>query len=83
VLYKSKVLESWGRGIGLMVDECRRVGIPEPEFHADGGFVNVIFHYKNNTVGQSPTATPQLPHSYPTVIPQIEKVLIAIGANLF
>ena len=66
VLYKSKVLESWGRGIGLMVDECRRVGIPEPEFHADGGFVNVVFHYKNNTVVQNPTVTPQLPHSYPT-----------------
>lgn len=26
---------------------------------------------------------PQLPHSYPTVTPQVEKVLIAIGANLF
>lgn len=22
VLYKSKILESWGRGIGTMVDEC-------------------------------------------------------------
>ena len=26
---------------------------------------------------------PQLPHSYPTVTPQVEKVLIAIGANVF
>ena len=32
VLYKSEVLESWGRGIGLMISECRRVGIPDPEF---------------------------------------------------
>ena len=31
VLYKSEVLESWGRGIGLMISECRRVGIPDPE----------------------------------------------------
>ncbi|MDO5650345.1 MAG: ATP-binding protein, partial [Gallicola sp.] len=31
VLYKSKVLESWGRGIGLMVNECQRVGLPAPE----------------------------------------------------
>lgn len=30
VLYKSKVLESWGRGIGLMINECRRVGLPSP-----------------------------------------------------
>ena len=28
VLYKSKILESWGRGIGTMVDECKRVGLP-------------------------------------------------------
>ena len=26
VLHKSKTLESWGRGIGTMVDECKRVG---------------------------------------------------------
>ena len=25
------VLESWGRGIGLMISECRRVRIPVPE----------------------------------------------------
>ena len=46
VLYKSKVLESWGRGIALMLSECHRVGLPEPEFHTDGMFVWVVFHYK-------------------------------------
>ena len=56
VLYKSKVLESWGRGIGLMVNECQRVGLPAPEFHTDGAFVWVIFR----------TSTPQAPHKYPT-----------------
>lgn len=35
VLYKSKILESWGRGIGTMVDECKRVGLPAPEFNTD------------------------------------------------
>lgn len=58
VLYKSKVLESWGRGIGLMIDECRRVGIPDPEFHADGSSVQVVFHYIRNTVGQDPIVAP-------------------------
>ena len=66
VLYKSKVLESWGRGIGLMISECRRVGLPDPEFHSDGAFVQVVFRYVRDTVGQNSTATPQLPHSYPT-----------------
>lgn len=55
VLYKSTVLESWERGIKLMVDECRRVGIPDPEFHADSGFVWVVFHYTRRTVGYNPT----------------------------
>ena len=26
VLYKSKILESWGRGISTMICECKRVG---------------------------------------------------------
>ena len=83
VLYKSTVLESWGRGIKLMVDECRRVGIPDPEFHCDGGFVLVVFHYTRYVAGQlpdkHPTVTPQLPDSYPTATPQVGKVLSAIG----
>ena len=78
VLYKSEVLESWGRGIGLMISECRRVGIPDPEFHTDGNCVWVIFRYTRKTVGYNPTATPQLPHSHPTVTPQVENVLLAI-----
>lgn len=83
VLYKSKVLESWGRGIGLMISECRRVGLPDPEFHSDGSFVQVVFRYVRDTVGQNPTVTPQLPHSHPTVIPQVEKVLAAIGGDTY
>ena len=79
VLYKSEVLESWGRGIGLMISECRRVGIPDPEFHTDGNSVWVIFRYTRKTVGYNPTVAPQLPHSYPTVTPQVENVLSVIG----
>ena len=75
VLYKSTVLESWGRGIKLMVDECRRVGIPDPEFHCDGGFVLVVFHYTRYVAGQvpdkHPTVTPQLPDKYPTSTRQV------------
>ena len=66
VLYKSEVLENWGRGIGLMISECRRVNIPDPEFHTDGNSVWVIFRYTRKPMGFDPTVTPQLPHSYPT-----------------
>lgn len=79
VLYKSKVLESWGRGIGLMLSECRRIGIPDPEFHTDGSFVWVVFRYGN----AYPTSTLQVPHKYPTSTPQVESLINIIGVNLY
>lgn len=78
VLCKSKILESWGRGIGTMVDECKRVGLPVPEFNTDGNFVWVVFKYNRNSV----VVTPQLPHSYPTVTPQLMKVITVIRDNM-
>ena len=57
-------MENWGRGIGLMVSECLRVGIPDPEFHTDGNSVWVIFYA-------------------PTVTPQVEKVMSAVGFRIF
>lgn len=62
VLYKSEILESWGRGIKLMIDECRRVNLPAPEFHSDGSTVWVIFRYKGNKA--VPTSTRQLVKIY-------------------
>ena len=59
-------MENWGRGIGLMVSECRRVGIPDPEFHTDGNSVWVII----------------IVHA-PTVTPQVEKVMSAVGFRIF
>lgn len=79
VLYKSEVLESWGRGIGLMISECRRVGIPDPEFHTDGNSVWVVFRYTRKAVGSYPTVTPQSPDSYPTVTPQVGKFCLQSG----
>lgn len=66
VLYKSEILESWGRGISLMINECSRVGLPNPEFHTDGNSVWVVFHYIRKTVGQPQIVSPQVPHKYPT-----------------
>lgn len=73
VLYKSKILESWGRGIGTMVDECKRVGLPVPEFKTDGNFVTVVFKYNRNgvnlqLVNSNPTSTQQVPNKHPTSI---------------
>ena len=43
VLYKSSFLESWGSGVGRMVDACRAQGLPEPEYKVKGGFVTIVF----------------------------------------
>lgn len=76
VLYKSKILESWGRGIGTMVDECKRVGLPAPEFKTDGNFVTVVFKYNRDgvnlqLVNSNPTSTQQVPNKYPTSTQQV------------
>ena len=47
VLYKSEVLENWGRGIGLMISECRREGLPEPIYKTDADSVRLIFRYES------------------------------------
>ncbi len=43
VLYRSSFLESWGSGVGRMVDACKAQGLPEPEYEVSGGFVRMIF----------------------------------------
>lgn len=75
VLYKRKMLENWGRGISLIMDECKKARIPEPEYRLRKGFVTLVFRYGAN----NPLATPQLPHSYPIVTPQLINILNAIG----
>ena len=44
-LYKTALLENWGRGINLMRTECARVGQPEPEFINESSFFVVDFKF--------------------------------------
>lgn len=42
VMFRRKTLESWGRGIKLIVDECLKAGLPKPKIVVeDGGYVKV------------------------------------------
>lgn len=50
------MLESWGRGISLIMDECRKAGLPEPEFKADSSQVKLIFRYKEPLSSPTPLA---------------------------
>lgn len=49
-LYVRKVLESWGRGINLMIEECQKAGVPDPEFQIAEDEVKIIFRRKS--IGQ-------------------------------
>ncbi len=45
-LYVRKVLESWGRGINLMIEECQKAGLPDPEYRIAFDEVKLIFRRK-------------------------------------
>lgn len=57
VLYKRKFLESWGRGIKLIMDECRKVGLPAPQYQTDATGVKLIFTYQGNVPVRSGQGT--------------------------
>ena len=59
-----------------MVDECRRVEIPDPEFHCDGGFVWVVFHYTRYVAGQAPD-------KYHPSTTQVANLIAAIGVGTY
>ena len=53
-------LESWGTGVSRMVEACKAVGLPEPEYGIDGGFVWITFKRPNsvtNSITNSVTNT--------------------------
>ena len=56
VLYKRKVLESWGRGINLIMNECKNANLPKPEFEASGNSIKLVFRYASIN---NPTSTDQ------------------------
>ena len=43
VMYYGKYLETWGRGIELMNNECNLAGVPKPEFEVSGGVFKATF----------------------------------------
>ena len=46
-LFMTAFLESWGTGVNRMVEACKAVGLPEPEYGADGLFVWITFKRPN------------------------------------
>jgi len=43
VMYSRKTVETWGRGIKLILDECANANLPEPQILAGGGYTRTVF----------------------------------------
>ena len=43
VFFKGGMIEAWGRGTIKIVDECKKAGLPEPEFREEFGGFYVFF----------------------------------------
>ena len=67
-------LESWGTGVSRMVDACKTVGLPEPEYSTDGGFVWFTFK-RPNSVTNSITNSVTNPNTNPNTKPSVNHVL--------
>lgn len=79
VLYKRKLLENWGRGISLMIEECQKANLPEPEFKLSHGFVVLVFRYKED----NRTSTVQVPHKYHISTTQVQALVNMVECNTY
>ena len=71
-------LESCGTGVSRMVDACKTVGLPEPEYGTDGGFVWITFMRPNsvtNSITNSVTNSVTNPNTNPNTKPSVNHVL--------
>ena len=44
VFFKAGLIEAWGRGTIKIADECKKAGLPEPEFREEFGGFSVSFY---------------------------------------
>ena len=69
VFYRRGTMESWGRGISLIMQSCREQGLPEPKIEIVPNFVNLtIWFIELLSAQDSPQVTPQVT---PQVSPQV------------
>ena len=54
VLYLRKSIETWGRGLTRIANECNRVGLPVPEVKEEYGCVTTVFRRPDWTGGNTP-----------------------------
>ncbi len=63
-MYSCKTVETWGRGIKLILDECAKANLPEPQIVAESGYTKTVFmrpvqNSKPKTTQKSTQKTPR------------------------
>ncbi len=71
VLYKRRFLENWGRGIGMILSECRKANLPQPEYKLDADSVRLIFKYDPINRPSTDQVTDQVPTKHRTSTEQV------------
>lgn len=94
VMYYSGLIEKWGRGLSLMVNECRRVGLPDPKFIERDDYIWLIFQrpeYGRSTVEtksefsrspvevQSESSRSSVEVQYEPSDIRVRKIILALG----
>ena len=72
-------LEGWGTGMSHMIEVCKAVGLPEPEYGTDGGFVWITFMRPNSVTNPDtkPNTKPNTNHNTnPNTKPLYIKILL-------
>ena len=56
--FRAGMIESWGRGIEKINQECKAAGVPVPEYRTDASGLMVKFHTQVTLTGKTPVETP-------------------------
>jgi ATP-dependent DNA helicase RecG len=86
-MYSRKTVETWGRGIKLILDECAKANLPEPQIVAESGYTKTVFMRpaqtsKPKTTQKSTQKNAQKILSLLRQNPTITRTQIAVAARL-
>lgn len=62
-----------------MIDECKKAGLPEPEYRLGNGFVVLVFRYGEN----DHISTVQVPHKHRISTVQVQSLIETIGEETY
>jgi ATP-dependent DNA helicase RecG len=84
-LYLTQYIERMGTGTGDMIERCRKVGLPEPEFKLTDGFVTILRRQPERAFaavgggGGGQVTPPVTPPVAPPVTPPLEVLVRLLG----